>query len=468
MRSSGFALRGLATRLPLILMLALLVTLWIAGGSSRADVVGQVITRFAAWCVLIAAVLLLPKAHFRYPGKIGWFLLAAAVLVLAQLVPLPPNVWTTLPGRAMFEAAARIVGRVEVWRPITISPGATVNALSALIVPAVVFLIIGGMDSRGHWRVAFALLILISGSTLIGLFQFAGSALDNPFINDMRGLVSATFANRNHFALFLAIGCVLSPVLAFRDNRRRNWVDGLSFSLVLPFLLMALATGSRSGAVLAIFGLSAGAWSVRRAVRREFRALPKRIALPVAVAVIATLVAVIIASIAEGRAVSLDRAMSLSISQDLRRAALPTVWAMTLHFFPVGTGFGTFDQAYRIFEPNELLGPRYFNHAHNDLLEVLLEGGVAAAVLLLAAVAWWFWRSIRVWRSDSSQATLAKAGSMILLLIFLASLTDYPARTPMVMALIVISAVWLETGRAVAKRSMPGRAVHGNRQRPEH
>jgi hypothetical protein len=31
--------------------------------------------------------------------------------------------------------------------------------------------------------------------------------------------VSGTFANRNHFALFMAIGCVLAPAWAVQSSR---------------------------------------------------------------------------------------------------------------------------------------------------------------------------------------------------------------------------------------------------------
>src|SRR3546814_18476243 len=61
-------------------------------------------------------------------------------------------------------------------------------------------------------------------SMLVGLLQFSGFMIDNPFINDTRGSVGGTFANRNHFALFLAMGCLIAPVWAFagKQNARRS------------------------------------------------------------------------------------------------------------------------------------------------------------------------------------------------------------------------------------------------------
>ena len=119
---------------------------------------------------------------------------------------------------------------------------------------------------------------------------------------------------------------------------------------------------------------------------------------------------------------------------------------MTQYYLPLGTGMGTFDPVYRIHEPDNLLAVRYFNHAHNDPVEWILEGGIPAAMLLLAAVAWWLLKSVRAWRSPSPDKSLARVGSGILLLVLVASVTDYPARTPMIMAVAVIAAVWLNIG----------------------
>jgi hypothetical protein len=41
----------------------------------------------------------------------------------------------------------------------------------------------------------------------------------------------------------------------------------------------------------------------------------------------------------------------------------------------------------------------------------------------------------------------------MLLLLFLASVVDYPARTPMMMAMAVIAAYWLAAGQATAREA---------------
>src|SRR3546814_17525769 len=85
----------------LALFLLLLSALWVAGGASHADVTGQVVTRGAAWSLLILAILLSARPVIAGADAAFWLLLATVLLVLLQLVPLPPAIWTALPGRAV-------------------------------------------------------------------------------------------------------------------------------------------------------------------------------------------------------------------------------------------------------------------------------------------------------------------------------------------------------------------------------
>ena len=101
-----------------------------------------------------------------------------------------------------------------------------------------------------------ALLCLVSGAALLGLLQFSGAAIDNPFVNETPGVVSGNFANRNHFALFLALGCLLAPVWAFHGRRQAGWRAPVALGLVLLFALTILAGGSRAGLALGMVALS--------------------------------------------------------------------------------------------------------------------------------------------------------------------------------------------------------------------
>ncbi len=433
------------------------MVLWVAGGASRADAFGQVVVRGAAAIVTVAMVLLAPRP-FTPPAKPVWLLLSAAVgLAVLQTVPLPPGVWTALPGRQLFVEAAAASGQAQPWRPLAIVPGAAANAAASLLVPVAVLMAAAGLDDAERRRLPGVLLILVVAAMLIGLLQFSGVRLNNPFINDVTGQVGGSFANRNHLALFLAVGCLLAPAWAFLDGRRPGWRAPVALGLVVVLLLMVIATGSRAGTLLGVLGTLVGCALVGKEARRMSRRYPRWVVPAIAAAAAAVVAALVLLSIAAGRAVAVDRAFAVDPGQDMRSRGLPTVLDMIRQYFPAGSGLGGFDPIFRVHEPFELLKPTYFNHAHNDYLEIVLDAGLPGLGLLAAGLGWWLWASAHAWRFGSG-ATLSRLGSAVLLLIILASAVDYPARTPMVMATIVIAALWLADQRPSADDPLPDTA----------
>ncbi len=434
----------------LILLTTFLAVLWLAGGASRADVMGQTITRLAAWAIAIAAILFATRPRWEGVAPVAIILGTAALLAMAQLIPLPPSIWTALPGRELLVHSATVSAQEQPWRPLSLSPGATFNALSSLIVPFVILLLLAGLCDENRWRILALLLGLIVASCLVGLIQFAGIGFNHPLINDGPG-PNANFANRNHFALFAACGCVLAPVWASRESQSPRWRAFFAAGLLIFFILTVLATGSRAGILLSAAAAFLGVASVRHRIRESLGELPRAVRIPFFLLIAALLASAVMLSVGLDRATSVDRALALEIGQDLRRLALPTVFGMTGEYWPAGAGFGTFDAAYRIDEPASLLGRSYLNHAHNDLLETVLDGGLAGLLLLFGALAWAGWNGFRAWRTPlRSGSLLPRAGFNLLLLVALASVFDYPARTPLIMALAVIAAVWL-TGGSKAK-----------------
>lgn len=438
------------------LLVALLTLLWIAGGASRADVIGQVVTRGGAWAILVAFILFVGRPQWRPVMPVALFVMATVVLVALQLIPLPPSLWTQLPGRGLLMQGAIVIGQEQPWRPLSISPGATANALSSLVVPFTTLLLVAGLTQIEHQRVVTVLLALVFSSALIGLLQFSGVGFDHPMVNDIAGYVSASFANRNHFALFAAIGCQLVLVWGFQERRGSRWKAPVALAVLALFGLIILGTGSRTGMLVGALGIGTGLLMVQRRMTRELRHLPRWTSIILVVGTVVLLGTIVLLSVTFDRAVSLDRALSLEVEGDLRRQALPTVVAMVMAFFPFGAGSGTFDRAYRIYEPTDLLSLQYFNHAHNDLIEVVLDTGLAGLLLLASAIIWWLRMTLRAWQlNNGSAGLLPRLGSSILLLVLVASITDYPARTPMIMAVMVIAAVWLggRNGEGATKRN---------------
>lgn len=441
------SIRGFSISLSFVLLLALLGILWLAGGASRPDVLGQVIVRSVAWCLLVAAILFGERPSFGQARPVWIIALAALALALMQLLPLPPEIWTALPGRGPLLEASAASGQMQTWRPWSIVPSATLNGASSLVVPLTALVLMASLRETERPLLPGAVLTVVAASAMVGLVQFSGSTLNNPFINDTTGQVSGSFANRNHFALFIALGCLLVPVWMFIGGRRPGWRGPIGLGLLILFLLTIIASGSRAGLGLGVLALLLGLLLVRQPISRTLSRYPRWV-FPVLVAgLLAMVVLFVLLSVAADRAVSIDRLFALDQGQDMRSRGLPTVLAMIYEYFPLGSGLGSFDSMFRMHEPYGLLKPTYFNHAHNDILEVILDAGLPGLVLLVATIGWWGWASITAWRARGTQNALPKLGSAVLLLIIVASIFDYPARTPMMMAIMIIAGVWLSAAQ---------------------
>ncbi|MGH6617880.1 O-antigen ligase family protein, partial [Sphingomonas sp.] len=68
------------------------------------------------------------------------------------------------------------------------------------------------------------------------------------------------------------------------------------------------------------------------------------------------------------------------------------------------------------------------NHAHNDILELIMTGGVPAIILMLGFAAWWLRTTIMIWRASTRDA-FSEAATVITGIIMLHEFVDYPLRT---------------------------------------
>ena len=119
------------------------------------------------------------------------------------------------------------------------------------------------------------------------------------------------------------------------------------------------------------------------------------------------------------------------IADDLRgemaRTTVRAIWA----YFPFGSGFGTFQSIYTSFEGIPALREAYINQAHNDFLELALEGGLPVISLIGAFLAWLgraAWRAFASTRTPGLNGLLSRAAALSVTLLVLHSIVDYPLR----------------------------------------
>lgn len=443
--------------LPKWVPILFLVFVFLLGGGSRSDIASLPILRAGAVLLAFWAALQMQREDW-WRIRIPLSLMLVLILWMAlQLVPLPPDIWHGMPGRGTIVAIDRLIGQPELWRPISLTPSQTLNALLGMAVPMAVVLLAAQMNSDDYPSLIAAVAVIACVSALLGLAQILLGPSSFAYLyrisnNDsMVGL----FSNRNHHAIFLA--CALPLIAAlFRDELMRKRKRTLiRVGLVLAGVLLAIMTiliGSRGGLVAGTFAASVSyaiivaSWptidptngrgsSRPKYARWFFYAPPTLFVLFVSAALILS-----------DRTTAFTRLMTQSAGDDLRVLAWPTVQSMIETYWLTGSGFGSFPDVYKIFEADSLLRDAYFNHAHNDWAEVILTGGLPFSLILIATILWVVRASaargvrnlVKGYRGDLRLPILT-----VIVLFAGTSLIDYPLRVPSLQALAIFLVLFL-------------------------
>lgn len=449
-----FADERRASHVRLGIYLVFIALCLIGGGGSRDDILSLLYLRPAA-ALCLGAILLVPgRIDFASVRVPFWLLVALTLWLVLQLVPLPPGLWASLPGREPIVEGAAVLGLAQPWRPISMAPDLTLNSLAAMVVPFTALVGFAALDQKGRELLLPVLIGAALLSALLGIAQLSGGAQSAFYLYRITNEEAAVglFANRNHQAVLLAL---TFPMLALwtaqagpdPDARRIRLYIAVPIGLFL--VPMILVTGSRGGLILG--GLAAIWASFQYLKERRVPAGARGFGWKAPAAALLALfgIGAAFAYLASTRAVALQRLLR-GEENELRLNNLPVFAEMARDMFPFGTGLGAFDPVYRIYERHEALSPRYLNHAHNDLLELVITGGLPALLVLLLFLAWWAWcclAAFRSWRRSPGRIAYARLGAVMLLLLLLGSLFDYPLRVPILAVVFAIACGWLGSAR---------------------
>jgi hypothetical protein len=302
------------------------------------------------------------------------------------------------------------------------------------------------------------LLVAVACNLVLGVFQIVGGPMSLAYTyNDKSpGLLVGVFTNRNHEAALLA--CVMpmtvvwlqspySPDLGTKIKRRMRLVG--SVALVLLSTSALLLTGSRAGLAVALLGALLALGIARVSFGSILRSVPRPFLFVLGTVPV---IAVVGLFALQGRALSVTRMFDANaVGNDLRFVMLPTVLHLVHLVFPVGTGFGVFEPAFRMIEPDAVLHTNYYNHAHSDYLEIAITGGLPAIVILMVAIAWMMKIGISAMRRQalrSPDGRLAALGFGIAVILAAASVTDYPVRTPIMTMILAVACCWMAAWRS--------------------
>lgn len=452
--SSGTVVMGKylrASDTPLYIALSFIVIVFLLGGGARHDISSLVFLRPISVVALTYAALVINRAQVK-EFIILWSLAVITMcMVILHLVPLPPTVWMSLPNRELSEIVGRTVGIEQPWRPISLVPYRTFNLLFSLFIPFAGLALMTKLTSTQQYRVLPALIAMGGISALIGALQLAGPPGGMFYFYKITNEASPVglFSNRNHQSIFLACCIPLLTVLACTPNSLSSSKHKLlmSFSILLGmlFIMIILINGSRSGLFLGFLGLMSVPFLAGHAFPNKSRHFGKVLSLAV-VGIAATL---IFLSTWFARGESLARITDFESSDELRLMVWPSIFQAAVKYFPVGSGFGTFEEVYKVEESSALLSLTYLNHAHNDWLEIFLTGGLPALIFAMTCLMGWGIATGKLFRNVENASTgiiFGRLGVIVIFLLGVASIFDYPLRTPSLSLLFTISAVWVVNG----------------------
>ena len=243
-----------AAFLPYTSFVVILAMLFGGGGNQGWS---DVVVQLAALPLLVWALFKLKPSQLDQSGQWALSLLCAALaLPVLQLIPLPPSLWGTLPGRGEIASAYEAAGMAVPWLPISLDPSATWLALLALLPGTAIFLAMLSLEERSRRTLIVLILVVVSASAAVDVLQIMGGP-DSPFYfyaNTNVNRAVGFFANADHSAAFLysTIPFIVAWAIALMVDHRRNRTIGLSFLalLILAIIIALTATQSRAGLAL--------------------------------------------------------------------------------------------------------------------------------------------------------------------------------------------------------------------------
>ena len=399
----------------------------------------------AAFSVLLGAMALVArgldeKACVRLDPVLIALGALAGVLFL-QIVPLPAGLVRIMsPARLRLarEVADATGERLPAWLPLTTCLKCTRDRLLLLTAYVAVFYAASVLFAGGkRWRLVFGAAVAGAGvMTLPGFGQVLGQ---------WGTRLSSTFINPNRFAALMAMSgaCAVALFVAARRERRGERLTAeFRFPPGTVWLVAAVVVETALVLTLSRLGIAsalvAGLLTICLFTRKR-----------TAWAVLAGTLVVLAANAALATGPVLDR-YSVLFEGDLAGAGRLRCWRMALPVvrdFPVfGSGAGTFDHVFRLYQDPSL--PGRWTFAHNDYLNLFTDTGLVGFALGAAAVVLAMRRIVPLRHSHNPVTrAVAIAGVLGLSAVAVHSVADFPLQEP-AFALLFFMLAGIAYGRA--------------------
>jgi O-antigen ligase len=377
-----------------------------------------------AWPLAAAAVCLTlavrPEVGRRETRWLDLTLVVYVVCVALQRVPLPPDLRLLLSPalRAVdlqLRIGAPIVPSADTPHALSVNPHGTTLSLLVAISVVLTFWCARTLFARGGVRLA-ARAVAALGLALAAFGIVQHTTAPHAFYGTTVARQVTPFGpylNHSDFATWLVMGLLLTcgyliarlysqhsltgrlDISADAFDNRAMWLTTAAAAMAA-----ALVVGlSRSGLIAAVAGF-ATLWMLSSA-RMERRGRGWLLGAFGAIAGVAL-------------AFANTTAVAGRIGETIggiggRTAIWRATWPMAKDFWLIGIGAGAFERGMVVYQPSP--HETFFNHAHNDYLQMLAEGGVLLAIPAIAAAVVGIGSIRSHLRSDRSSMYWVRAGA---------------------------------------------------------
>lgn len=376
----------------LLLAMLLFAPLPFASVLPRDQAILQVLA-FAAVALAVGRLGRLPELRRLYlPAGL---LLAFAAWGLLQSLPWPGFLVRLLSPQAYasYTAGAALggtdlagTGEAPAFLPPSLGPAdsrATALQLAAL---AAAFLAAGAAGAERPARRLLILFFLLSALLQVFLgaegFLTRNGRIWGQAVAGDSGRLRGTFINSDHFALYAGLAVLLATAWLWWSLRRALrerafdlaiWLVGPPLLLFLVFFAAVAFSGSRAGLVALVFGILAQGVLLAIHYRRW------QIFGVTAAALALGLGGVALFGWQRGF-VRFQETSGYEVTLNERLVSYRASAGLVGDYFATGSGLGTFDHAFPRVQPASLEAS--WEHAHSDILELVVTAGLPAVVLL--------------------------------------------------------------------------------------
>lgn len=436
---------------------ALVIIAGLFGGGGVAYGIPNLVVQLAALAILAINQEAMAGFVRTAPRTLMALVSISLALPLLQLVPLPPGMWHSLPGRDLVRESL-VLAKSDGWFAASLNSARTFVAFVGLLAPLTVIVVGYGANRRAidlatlAW-IGLGLTCLVIGS--IEIMQADGRSLFYPE-NGMTGVLYGVFANRNSTGIFLDCCLLLLCGMPAAKPMSVRWLTKSVSALLL--VVGVVLTQSRTGMVLMAlpFGLVmlrliTGLLQARQspashANSHKHTTTPRNLAIAVVAALVLLLGAIGTAALAP---VVQDSRIGTTLARfsktdDQRAEYWEDARYTAERYWWAGSGMGTFDEVFQADEALENVSPRRAGRAHNDYLEVAIEAGALGLGVIACWALWIVATGLGALRRPDPWPALSGLG--ILTAAALQSTLDYPLRNQAMLCMAAFAVVLLVSG----------------------